>query len=492
VLGAVFFILIVFVALSVFVLVFNSFGVYANQVKQQGQQAAQNKETSLSISNFQFGSASGAATVGTSSVGSATQYSFQRKLLYDQGLWWVFYSNGGSIDYRTSGDGSTWSSTSTLVSTSGSGVGYAFSLWQSGNTLYFVLATDNARRANYFTFGSGTLSASGTVSGLSTSTVGTNYVTQDSDSVAVDSSGNIWVAVNTLNGGTYNIEVLENVGGSWSETHLISGVASDTSPIIVPLGSGVALIYGPGGSTGTVYVITTSNNGATWSAAISPPSNYAMFDSSATAIGNTFYFVGLASSSSGQSSGTLNFWGYTFGAGSTSAETKLQTTSNSWQGTISQSNGTLIVFYGQGSTVNQLFSTDLGSSWSPIQIVSSSETSITGLTSAYTSSGAIWTSGTSSFNVRFAALSTATITSRSPFAVHLISLYIYNLVTNAVVHFDTNASAAGVTAKFDYWVGEGQTLAVPLVFPFTPGQSYVITLATDQGVLLSDSFVSPP
>jgi len=66
----------VFVALSVLVVIFNSFTGYANLVKQTNQQVLQNKETSLSISGFSFGTPT-VSNVGTSNTGNATAYSLR-------------------------------------------------------------------------------------------------------------------------------------------------------------------------------------------------------------------------------------------------------------------------------------------------------------------------------------------------------------------------------------------------------------------------------
>ena len=490
--GTLFFILIVLIALSVLMLIFNSFTGYANLVKQTNQQDLQNKETSLSISSFSFGTPT-AITVGTSNTGSATAYSFERKLLYSQGLWWLFYSNGSDIVYRTSSDGMNWSVSSVLVSVApGSDSGFSFSLWLQGSTLYYVLATDSTQNGQQgFDWGSGTLNSFGYIFATVHTVSTTNQLTSNYDSITVDSSGNVWVAINTNNSGTHALEVWERKSGTWYQENFINQVPADTSPVLLPLTSGIALIYGTGASTGTVS-ITTTTNGASWSPQISPPSNYAFFDSSAIFVGNTIYFVGLASSSAGATSGSLDFWSYSFGAASTSIETALVPEVNSWMASISQVNGTFIVFYGEGNDVYQVVSMDQGGSWGPAQLLSNSESSIAGLTSAQYSPGVIWTSATGSpFTVRFLSPSTVVVSSTTPFAVHLISLYLYSPSMNTLVHFDTNASASGVAGRFDYWIGQGQALTIPIFFNFASGQAYLITLTTDTGLIFTASATSP-
>ena len=102
-------------------------------------------------------------------------------------------------------------------------------------------------------------------------------------------------------------------------------------------------------------------------------------------------------------------------------------------------------------------------------------------------------SGSSSpFNVRFASIPVIASVNNSPFAVHLISLYIYNTVSGTLVHFDTNSTGTGVSGAFDFEVGPGEQISIPISsFAWTTSQNYLITLATDQGVLIATPVVSP-
>lgn len=147
---------------------------------------------------------------------------------------------------------------------------------------------------------------------------------------------------------------------------------------------------------------------------------------------------------------------------------------------------TLMVFYGSGTSVYEESSTNYGVTWSSAQTISSSETSVTGISSADASAGVLWTAGSSSpFNVRFAALSTLNAVSESPFAVHLISLYILDTTTNTLTHYDTNSSGTDVTGSFDYEIAAGEIMSLPLSnFAWTTNQNYIITVTTDQGVVL--------
>jgi hypothetical protein len=425
-------------------------------------------------------------------TGTATSNSGQNKLVYAQGLWWAFYSDGTNIAYETSPDGSVWSSPTTVSSSSDSTKGYDFSIWTSGSTIYYVLTAYD--KSASFLWRYGTLQSSGTISWtISETTVSTTNTVYSYDSMATDSSGNVWVALNTNDGTNTHVEVWRYSAAVWSKVDDISPLTIDEMAILTPLSTGVALVYGEGSVTAQVKVITSAT-GASWSSAVSPPSDYSLFSSSVDSITNTVYFAGLASGSAGATTGTVNFWTFTSGAGSTSSETQLQGTTSGWSASISdEPSKTLVVFYGAGSNLYMLSSLDFGTTWSSIQTISSSETSVTGVTSAEGGNAVLWTSGGSSpFNVRFASIPTFSAVNNSPFAVHMISLYILNTVTDTLVHFDTNSSAPGVSASFDNQIGAGETMSIPLSsFAWTTSQNYVITVTTDQGLVFSSTLTSP-
>jgi len=172
----------------------------------------------------------------------------------------------------------------------------------------------------------------------------------------------------------------------------------------------------------------------------------------------------------------------------------LQGTTSGWSVSISdEPSKTLIVFYGAGSNLYMLSSLNFGTTWSSIQTISSSESSVAGVTSAEGGSAALWTSGSSSpFNVRFVSVPLLSTINNSPFAVHMISLYILNTVTSTLVHFDTNSSAPGVSGSFDNQIGAGEIMSIPLSsFAWTTSESYIITLTTDQGQVFSSTLTSP-
>src|SRR5579875_2215864 len=88
VVGTLFFIMVVFIFLTVTVIIFNSFNGYVSSLKAFDERSIQNKETNLSIPGMSFQTPSplltGPSTIGTSTSQAATSYSGEEKVLYAQ------------------------------------------------------------------------------------------------------------------------------------------------------------------------------------------------------------------------------------------------------------------------------------------------------------------------------------------------------------------------------------------------------------------------
>jgi hypothetical protein len=501
VIATILFIAIILSAFSVMWLVFGYYNNYNMQLIQYDEQTMQQKETSFSISGLSFktpSSYSAPSTVGTSTSQLATSYSHQGKVFYSQGLWWVFYSDGSNIVYRTSSNGQTWSGATIVTSSPGSAYGDTFSAYQSGNTVYYVLGSpDSARqfRWRYGTFGS-----NGAISwAFSEITVTTSNNVNYHDSIVVDSSGNVWVAIDELQGAnTHSIEIMECPSGTcttWTSVNRFTGLSADSAPILLATTPGILLVYGQTASS-TQQVCITTPTGA--NCPISPPSYYYFHYSSAISNGSTIYFAGLASSSTGQTTGTVKFWSYTYGAGSTSSEKTLDPNTATWVVSISQVSNSFVVFYGSGANLYYVYSTDSGLLWTQRATISTSETAISGVTALNSEGGVAWVSGSGSpYNVRFASASVSwqlslAIQNSSPFAVHLVSLYLYDTNTDALAHFDVNPQGPGVVGQFELWVPAGEAINSTISIVWIHSQNYLITIATDEGVLFSNNYVSPP
>lgn len=85
-----------------------------------------------------------------------------------------------------------------------------------------------------------------------------------------------------------------------------------------------------------------------------------------------------------------------------------------------------------------------------------------------------------------------TVLNQSPFTVHLVSLYVSG--PNGLAHFDQNATGPGVVCfnppngcAFSEWLNPGETLTLSLPVDWAPNQTYVVTMATGDGVIASET-----
>lgn len=443
-----------------------------------------------------------------STTDTATSSTPENKLFYDLGLWWDFFAVGNGIDYSYSVDGLVWSSATSVITSatySGAATGSDFSLDYSGSTVYWALSSGDS--AATFDYDSGTLSSSGSITFGTVATISTStgYTSYGPISIAIDASGNAWVALTTLQSGTtYHIEVYEHNSGA-ANTVWSSNIAPSTSPTAtadgvidgLQTGAGSVLVVETSGTSGTGTIVVYSTTGSsgwtssTWTSGVSPPSYYSLPSSSEELVGSTLAFAGLASTSASQTSGTLNFWTFMIGESATSSEQQIEATAASWQAAIGVYGNTLFLFDATSSTLSYYYTGNLGNTWSPKITATTYEPNIAGLSASDGGTIAVtWTNGNpsvGSFNVRFASLSSLTVTNNGFNAIHIVSLYIVNPATNSLIEdYFTNS-----TELFDYWVGAGSTATLAFSFPWTTTTSYALTFATSSGVVETESYTSP-
>jgi len=191
------------------------------------------------------------STVGTSTVADAVSLPFQRKSFYANGLFWVFYSNGSYMVYRTSTDGSTWSSATTVRACTN---GYYFSIWFDGTYLHYAYAT-----ATSIYYRRGTPNSDGTITwSAAEQTVSTTFNKANYPMISVDSNGYVWIGYRDFTGTYYCPYVIKsgNNDGTWGTTptgfpyQLSTTSNSNWKVSIVPLTSGKMLaVYAYDGAT---------------------------------------------------------------------------------------------------------------------------------------------------------------------------------------------------------------------------------------------------
>jgi len=319
---------------------------------------------------------SGASTVAvrSSPPGYApTDIDYQRQVCLADGLYWVFYWDGGDYVYKTSPDGESWSSESVLATTNTGFSGEA-AFYCDGNAFYYVASNgqDYPPGYSFFQYGYGSLTPSGTVdwtvSQLDVNTTGFN---DDFPSLAVDTSGDVWVSVGTQTPAFgWQLEVWEHTT-SWSQSldEEFPGTSIPVS-ILVPLTDGkMAFLYQDGDGDGPMFVRTFSSG--SWSAAV-PTSgqSYILTFGSAVALNDTVALAVYGGPSAANPGGQIDYLTYSYGNASWASPTLVG--SGIFAAIGSDGVRQLAISYGTGSSVFIVNSTDSGSSWSaPIEFSSS-------------------------------------------------------------------------------------------------------------------------
>ena len=225
-----------------------------------------------------------ATPVGNTQRGFPLNGIQQRKVFSADGLTWIFYSDGKDMVYQTSRDGNIWSS---QVNVTAQPKGFHFSIWYDpdSNTVYYV-NTDGFSCG--FWYGWGHTDSDGRITWgikegfVPTGPFGTNpYIYANGKDV--------WVSLQT--GGGDDIEVWRFNDSIWARRLVIPTMLGSVS-ILLPLSSGIALVYGVGNYRPYSQNITTTvDGGKTWSPPVSTRELY--ITQSAVSVANTVYFVGV-------------------------------------------------------------------------------------------------------------------------------------------------------------------------------------------------------
>src|SRR3989454_219694 len=366
-------------------------------------------------------------TIGTSSLTSATRDDAQSKVFFCQTRYWAFYSDGGNIVWRTSTDGTSWSSATTVRAGTN---GYYFSVWvDCANTkLYYAFANV----ATTFQNRAGTLNTDGTITWdyAEVSVTSTRPNAQD-PTITKSSDSKLYIAfgsVKTAGGSTGGyVEVWvctisgTNCGtaSNWASStnfrvNTNTGTTQQLDPVISPLTSTkLSLVYAKSTSAAQSGIKTFT--GSAWNAEVLTTSNYQPTEYTALAISDTTHFAGV------KSDGTVIYWSCAYSCSSAPTETTLSgVTTNNNAGISSDGAQQLVASYGtSGSSTSILYkvSDDGGSSWGSEQTLASSESlapaSLTISGKGNNNYQFLWTSNSCTCNVRFVAALNAFTTSLS-------------------------------------------------------------------------------
>jgi len=139
------------------------------------------------------------SVVGTSTTSVAIGLPFQRNAFYANGLFWVFYIDGSNLVYKTSTDGSSWSSATVVRSASSTSV---FSVWFDGTYVHYTFTLRDYNQPILY--------RRGTISGSSiswaveqTAVSGNSAYLFDFVTIAVDANGYPWIGYQRYDSADY-------------------------------------------------------------------------------------------------------------------------------------------------------------------------------------------------------------------------------------------------------------------------------------------------
>jgi|YelNatPaOPRAMG01_1025707.scaffolds.fasta_scaffold06812_16 hypothetical protein len=173
------------------------------------------------------------STVGTSTVATAFSYPPQRKSFYANGRFWVFYSDGTNLVYRTSTDGENWSNATTIGACDS---GDKASVFFDGTYVHYMRY---AGYTNYYRRGIPNSDGSITWSANEQQITGSDW---QSACLVVDSNGYAWVGYRKYVSGWFPwVSKNSKKDGTWSTefSYQLSTTASASWRVCpVPLTNG--------------------------------------------------------------------------------------------------------------------------------------------------------------------------------------------------------------------------------------------------------------
>ncbi len=358
------------------------------------------------------------------SIGYPVSLNNQQKLFFDSTskLWWIFYSDGSAMQCTTSSDGVSWAPPYMINSSVPSG--NKFSGWLNSSTGEFYYVATNG--GPYFHYHYGELSASGCGSiSWSTKEVAGSFGNVNTPTISASSPSAIWISVTENTKTNYYIEVFLCNASGCSSKHLVPLPNITYESIVLSMGSGqsssldAGLLYAADNVNGgsPIRFDYTTDGGNTWvNSSFETVNSYGGNRMSAYGLGKTVYVAGIEDNPN-----NVLFFNYTLG-GTKSAETQVIAAGGSVRNVdITAYNGTgLVVGYTDSTNVGYAYTSDLGNSWKPVQILFSGEPTI------YQSVlnigrgpdnliGLLWSQGTSSRDIEFGTFSLpgSTITTTS-------------------------------------------------------------------------------
>ena len=291
----------------------------------------------------------------TTTLSTAVNGSSQRKSFYYNGRWWVFYSDGTNMVYRTSLNGSGWTAASAAVRACTSGE--QFSIWFNGTHVFYGYGA-GANTALYYRCGlpssDGTISWSAAETAVVAAPGAGRFQTYCG--IAVDDSWHALIAYTSDKGtkGTILPQITRNddTDGTWTTTATYPKTLNAThqasyNVVVIPLTGGKYFcMYSWAG--GSVY--GTAWTGAAFKAEVSTPS-----------VANTGGYMSCVNQSDDvhivfANSTSINYVKYTYSSNTlSSSETIVQSTNKAPVLSIDPDTNILYCFWAGSPTANHIY-----------------------------------------------------------------------------------------------------------------------------------------
>jgi len=224
----------------------------------------------------------GAETIGTvdNSIANggnpttAIRLPKQHKTFYALGRYWYFYCNGTAYGFKSSVDGVTWSSMTTIATDAGQSdfFGAYFDVYYNGTHVFYARGRDNYMFSGQLNFRCGVPNSDGSITWLATERqiyYGTKYVADFS--IRTDTSGHTYIAYANYSGAYWYPWIIKNAltNGSWQTASGYPFMLANRSnylPTIVPLlDNKMYAIYGKAKALDAPNVFYGRYfNGSTW------------------------------------------------------------------------------------------------------------------------------------------------------------------------------------------------------------------------------------
>ena len=289
----------------------------------------------------------------------------QRKLTFSNGKWWAFYADSGIIYYKTSNDGSTWSS-AVQISTQNSGNCGAPCIWDDGTYIFAVWVNQTTDDVHFRRITISTEAAFPTSVDSRISGVDQGILSNDDETISICKTPNGTLFVSIPDSGQGSIYTSTDNGANWSRSDTDLFLDGTDNTLLVPLTGNQAYVIFTDGNA----ILGRKFNGSSWatsnttivSSAFSLRSESFAF--SAVNNGNNVYLAYTTDiDGSTASINTLSFNGTSWTA-TTAVESSISTPETVSLG-LDESNGDIYAVYIKNST-DQIFykkSTDDMASW---------------------------------------------------------------------------------------------------------------------------------